>query len=229
MGWEAGERNLVFCLDDGRIAGRYHEWVQDALTVTVSTFRRIGLYTNLDKTKAMMCTPGFIWGEWEEWDYKRQALVEGSTFRERKKTRVICSMCGVTVTAPYLKYHMARSCGICVPQTRGVDEVVGGPTTYVVSLPKVIQEVRCPVPGCLAVAHSAGRLSEHFMFCPFRSNVLVVQEGKEPLPRCDLCIMHMPEGAAHQAQEDCTLQEEHPYEVEAAGCGNCGQVFGGNV
>ena len=35
---------------------------------------------------------------------------------------------------------MARIHGICIPQTRGVDEVGGGgATTYVVSFPKVKQ------------------------------------------------------------------------------------------
>ena len=38
MVWAAGERNLVFYAYDGRIAGRDHEWVQDALTVTVAIF-----------------------------------------------------------------------------------------------------------------------------------------------------------------------------------------------
>ena len=51
-----------------------------------------------------------------------------------------------------------------------------------VYFPKVLQEVRCPVPGCPEVAHSAGRLHEHFMFCHFISKVAVVQERKEPIP-----------------------------------------------
>ena len=57
----------------------------------------------------------------------------------------------------------------------------------------MLQEVRCPVPGCPVVAHSAGRIREHFMFRHIRSKV-VAQEGKEPLPRCYLCRMHMPAG-----------------------------------
>ena len=129
-----------------------------------------------------------------ELDYKRCAAIEGATFRERKTTRVRCATCGVTVAESYLKAHMSTSHGICVPQTRGVNEVGEGTTTYVVSFPKVLQEVRCTVPGCPVVAHSAGRLREHFMFFHFRSNVEVFQEGKEPLPRCDLCRMHMPAG-----------------------------------
>ena len=60
MGWAAGEINLVLYADGGRKAGRNHEWVQDALTVTVDMFRRMGLEANLEKIKAMVCTPGFI-------------------------------------------------------------------------------------------------------------------------------------------------------------------------
>ena len=66
MGWAAGERNLVFYADDGRILGQDHEWVQDALSITVAMFCRMGLETNLENTKAMVCTPGFVWGKWGE-------------------------------------------------------------------------------------------------------------------------------------------------------------------
>ena len=47
---------------------------------------------------------------------------------------------------------------------RRFDELGGGPTTYVVSFPRMFEEVRCPVPGCPAVAHIAGRLRKHFMY-----------------------------------------------------------------
>ena len=56
----------------------------------------------------------------------------------------------------------------------------------VVYLPKVVQEVRCPVPGCTAVEHIAGRLRENFIFRHLRSKVAVLQERKETLPRCDM-------------------------------------------
>ena len=58
MGWAVGEHNLVLYVYYGRIAGRYHIWVQDALTMTVAIFGRVGLETNLEKTKALVCTPG---------------------------------------------------------------------------------------------------------------------------------------------------------------------------
>ena len=59
---------------------------------------------------------------------------------------------------------------------------------------KKLQLMRCPVPGCLTVSNSAGRLREHFMYLHFWSQVEVVQEGEEPLPCCNLCGMHMPAG-----------------------------------
>ena len=54
----------MFYADYVRIAGRYHEVVQDALVVVVGMFRRMGIEANLDKTNAMLCTHGFIWVKW---------------------------------------------------------------------------------------------------------------------------------------------------------------------
>ena len=42
MGWASGEQNLVLYADGKQIAGRYHIWVKDSLTVTVVMFRRGG-------------------------------------------------------------------------------------------------------------------------------------------------------------------------------------------
>ena len=63
FGWSAGEHYISFYADDGRISGRDPIWVQAVLTTMVRIFVRYGLQTNLDKTKAMICTPGFIWGQ----------------------------------------------------------------------------------------------------------------------------------------------------------------------
>ena len=71
FGWSAGEHNICFYADDGRIAGRDPIWVQTALTTMVRMFERVGLQTFLNKTKAMICTPGFIWGQQGAEAYKR--------------------------------------------------------------------------------------------------------------------------------------------------------------
>ena len=63
LGWETGERNLLLYADDGQIAGRDPDWFWNALAVMVEMFARVRLETNLEKTKDIVCTPGFIWGQ----------------------------------------------------------------------------------------------------------------------------------------------------------------------
>ena len=81
MGWVVGKRNLISYADDRRIGGRDHIWVQDALMVSVAMFIQMGLDTNLENTKALVCTPWDIWGEWIEAAYKRRDTREGEGFR----------------------------------------------------------------------------------------------------------------------------------------------------
>ena len=70
---------------------------------------------------------------------------------------------------------MAQVHGICVPQAMGVDKVWLGPTTYVVSFPRLLQTVKCLVPRCPAVVRSVGRIQEHFVYRHFWYKVVMVQ------------------------------------------------------
>ena len=74
-----------------------------------------------------------------------------------------------------------------------------------VSIPWVMKTVRFPVTGCLEVAHSTGRMRINFHVQTLFSRIEVVQEGKDPLPCCDLCIIHMPAGRLikHQKSQRC--------------------------
>ena len=49
------------------------------------------------------------------------------------------------------------------------------------------------MPVCPEIAHSTGQIREHFMYIYFRSKVAGLQEGREPLPRYNMCRTHMPE------------------------------------
>ena len=53
------------------------------------------------------------------------------------------SECGVMVVALYVKTHMVQIHTICVPHMSKVNGVGGGLTTDMVSLPRVLQEVKC--------------------------------------------------------------------------------------
>jgi hypothetical protein len=50
----------IFYVDNGYIASRDAEFLQEALNILVKTFKRVGLATNTKKTQAMVCMPGEI-------------------------------------------------------------------------------------------------------------------------------------------------------------------------
>ena len=95
--------------------------------------------------------------------YNSRSTEEGAIFRERKRSGVSFSECGVTVAESSLKGHMKRHCVRSVTQTREVEIVGGVLVTYVVYFHRVLKTVRCLATVCPAVAHSAGRLRENFM------------------------------------------------------------------
>ena len=88
------------------------------------------MQTNLDKTKAMIYTPGLICGQKGAETYTRQDTGEGPKFLERKRTRISCEVCGGTIAASSLQHHMERSHGRVLPKVRGVDVGRGGLKVY---------------------------------------------------------------------------------------------------
>ena len=69
----------------------------------------------------------------------------------------------------------------------------------------MLKTVRCLVTGCLEVAHNAGCMREDLMYRHFFSRIAVVQEGREPLPCCDMCGIHILEDRIikHQWSQWC--------------------------
>ena len=63
--------------------------------------------------------------------------------------------------------------------------------TYRVSFLQLLKLVMIPVDVCLERGENPGRLRGHFMYWYWKSNIEIIQEGPEPLPRCDHCGMHM--------------------------------------
>ena len=141
-----------------------------------------------------MCTPGYIWGKRIETAYKNRASRKGETFKERKRARVSCTVCRVTVVASSLKGHTEMQNDRIAPHMREV-EIGGGGGIYLCDPPPwVLKMVSCPVTGYTAAAHIAGRPRENFMDRNFLSRIEVVKEGREPIPCYKLCGMNMSEG-----------------------------------
>ncbi len=51
---------IAFFVDNGLVGLMDHVWLQSTMDVLVTLFEGIGLRTNPDKTKVMMCVPGNI-------------------------------------------------------------------------------------------------------------------------------------------------------------------------
>ena len=158
MGWAAGEHNIVVYKKDGRISGHNAILVHMTLMVVVRIFYRVGLKTNLGNTKAMVCTPSFIWGKQGSAAYNQRVAGEGDTSREQNKTRVSCEECGRLMAASSLCHHMETAHGISMKRTQGIDVGVGEPKTYVVYFPQVLNLVTFQVDGCPMGEHNMGRL-----------------------------------------------------------------------
>ena len=54
-------------------------------------------------------------------------------------------------------------------------------------------------------ANTLGRLRENLMYQHWKLKVYIMQEGPEPLPRCEKCGMHMPEARIfkHRQTDKC--------------------------
>ena len=94
---------------------------------------------------------------------------------------------------------------------------------------RVLQEVKCPVPGFPSVVHSAVRLHKHLMYRHLKSKVVLVQVGTETLPYYNLCGIHIPAGRLIRHRKTAHCDKKNSDEVEEAGCGDCSKVLGGII
>ena len=101
--------------------------------------------------------------------------------------------------------HMEISHGIVLTHIRGVYIRVGGTETYKVSFPHILKSVECPGGGCLAKEKTLRKLQDRFMYRRWKLKVAIMQEGPEPLPRCDQCCMHIPSARIfkHTHMDNC--------------------------
>jgi hypothetical protein len=101
---EASREIVAFFVDDGLVGLRDPVWLQGALDVLVKLFESIGLRTNPDKTKVMMCIPGNIRVANTEEAYHTQQY--GPVNPTVKCHRVECDICGMSLAEGTLHSHL---------------------------------------------------------------------------------------------------------------------------
>ena len=82
----------LFYADDGYLASRREDVLQEAMDTLVSLFERVGLITNTSKTVSMTCVPGKIRTQQSERVYKN-ARCGFYTEKEWNRRTVECDIC----------------------------------------------------------------------------------------------------------------------------------------
>ena len=192
-GFGHGVRNrlALFYADDSLVASTNHEWLQVALPHLSSAFARVGLLTNTDKTKAMVCLPTHVSGRLPTSVYDRIRTREGQDYRQRQRRRVICTVCGADLAASSLAAHRRTQHGLASDPGYLFEEPEPEPTTFHTSFPLHMGALACPVPECTGFVTSRVGLGRHFVYRHPEHTVVIAEEGTAPLPRCDLCGMQV--------------------------------------
>ena len=95
----------LFYVDDAFIASRDHVFLQNSLDTLISVFERVGLYTNVQKTKSMTFLPGKIRPRFSNELYERRF---GSGEQEEVQDQVQCDICKKMLKPASLRKHLER-------------------------------------------------------------------------------------------------------------------------
>jgi Reverse transcriptase (RNA-dependent DNA polymerase) len=197
-------RDFIACFyaDDGMVGARDADWLEHSFGVLVGFFARMGLECNTRKTEAMTCLPGYIAQPRSEVAVRRRQEGQGDSFRERRRQRVECELCGVALAQGSLNHHRLRMHGLVT-----VTDNVGPPSppvSYAVSFPATLRSRTCPVEGCREKLCNRDSLRRHFVHRHYADTLCILEEGSVPLPKCELCGMHIKQPAPrHRTSQTC--------------------------
>ena len=176
----------IFYVDDGYIASKDAEFLQEALNIPVETIKHVSLVTNMKKMQVMVCTPGKIRVQLLVDSYQR--LREGVTTEEEGKRAVVCHMCKDTLQARSLRLHLESAHNIYQQVVVANDLLEVRPSNcYKADRVGQKKPIRCPFPRCPGKLSSAYMLRRHFRDLHPKDSVVVPWEG--PFPQCERCLM----------------------------------------
>ena len=180
----------LFYVDDAFIASRDHVFLQNSLDTLISVFERVGLYTNVQKTKSMTFLPGKIRPRFSNELYERRF---GSGEQEEVQDQVQCDICKKMLKPASLRKHLERQHNVYTNFFEEYKDLMEErePMHYTCQL---FQEgICCPVEGC---GYGGGGVTPHSMRRHFSTRhecdfVHIPSEGPKPYPRCEKCNMQV--------------------------------------
>ena len=208
----------LFYADDGYIASTDAELLQRSVDVLTDLFDRVGLKTNVSKTKVMTCVDARIRVRQSDEVYYNTR--HGFRTREEwNRRRVECDKCGMELSAASLNSHLETQHGVFRSRVLNRDFLLndGEPETYTAHA-SFGGSFFCPVPACQEATdcfNTAWALRRHFRDRHPRDYVDV--EGSGVFPKCHLCNMQTdPRWAArHERSKFCRTGRERIVQTNA--------------
>ena len=207
----------AFYADDGLVASRDPDLLQDAFNDLTALFDRVGLKTNAKKTEVMVFLPGKIRTSLSQESYASRMEMEmrARTSRGPSGRRVQCPKCRKTLKAGSLRSHLETqhdTYEVLAPP-EGAEQAP--PARHSVWKEASQAGYKCPVPGCPAGRQrDAFNLRMHFRYRHPRDKVVV--DGT-CCPRCPSCGMQVGESVLgstrHLSSSTCKMmtaqREQH--------------------
>ena len=167
--------STLFYADDGRLAGYCAQDVQQGLDLFIEVFSRVGLQINATKTKAMIVLGQNPYNHQSIAGYKRRFDQSLPDFRARKLTKVVCNVCGKSMTDQYLALHKLNLHGIVSDGVLLTPLPSDSTLWYYIDFPDPKIPVPCPVPDCPAIPTSRDKMRRHFAW-RHPANIIVIKQ-----------------------------------------------------
>ena len=198
---------------------RCPEWLQESLAALVGLFECVGLRTNSQKTKVMMCVLGKIRVSHPEEVYNDYCH-GASTHADRKRLRVECDICSQSMQAASLQSHLEMQHDVFRSFVLNRELEGDQPAaTFRADVDTASSLYYCPVPNCCGAASTPFPLRRHFIFRHPQHLVVIPREGSYPYSRCPRCCMQTlveSLNRGHQQSEQCMGLYEMRLQHEAA-------------
>jgi len=177
----------IFYADDGYIASRSKEQLQEAIDLLADLFDRVGLCTNTSKTKGMTCVSGKIRTRLPEEVYTN-SRVGFHTQRDWNNRLVECDICEEGMQANSLDNHLEKLHDVFRSKVLNRDLVEDRPPQRYRAQPcTATGQYICPVPSCVGTTTTPWNLRKHFIDRHPVDTVWIPGEGD--YPQCHRCGM----------------------------------------